>query len=134
MPYLNLTCKRCGYQWSSHNGNPKRCPQCGTHHWDTEPWVFTCKRCGNTWVAKGNSIPKRCPACSSREWDKEEDELRANGGGRRQYQVSDELYQSIIDSYRKGMSCVDIAIAFDIPYSKVYSAVRNAMPNREIKI
>ncbi len=50
------------------------------------------------------------------------------------FELDDATYKTIVDHYRKGMSCVDISIACDIPYSVVHQAIRDHIPNREIKV
>ena len=133
MPQLTVTCKRCGYTWNSHTGNPKRCPECGSHQWNVPPKSYVCKRCGSTWNTKGGKIPKRCPSCSSKEWDREK-EVEVKPPRRMVFELDDDTYKTIVDHYRKGMSCVDISIQCDIPYSVVYQAIRDHIPNREIKV
>ena len=134
MPFLNLTCKRCGYQWSSHNGTPKRCPKCGTHQWNVAPRQYTCKRCGNTWIAKGTNVPKRCPACSCREWDKDPQEADLARGSRRASHIDEALYNEIVESYDGGENCLGIAMKLNVPYSVVFSTIREKEPDKEIKV
>ncbi len=128
MPYLTVRCKRCGHQWNSHNGSPKRCPECGTHQWNVPPKSYTCKRCEYTWNSKGNKMPKRCPVCSSKDWNTDrvlpERRIRTVS-----YELDDAMLYSIIDNYRKGLSCVDISIACRVPYSVVFGVVRNHSGN-----
>lgn len=133
MPYLTVTCKRCGHQWNSHNGSPKRCPVCGTHQWNVPPKTYSCRRCGYTWNAKGSRIPKRCPVCSSKDWNVER-EASEHRSKRATYEMDEETYNSIIESYRKGFSCVDISIRCNIPYSVVYGVIRKHSSNTDIKV
>ena len=112
---------------------PKRCPECGSHQWNVPPKTYVCKRCGNTWNSKGGKTPKRCPSCSSKDWDRERD-VETKNGGRAAFEMDDEMFRSIVEKYRHGMSCVDISISCSIPYSVVYQVIRNHIPNREIKV
>ena len=133
MPHLSVTCKRCNYTWNSHTGSPKRCPECGSHQWDVPPKTYMCKRCGNKWNAKGGKTPRRCPSCSSKEWDRDrEPDERATR--RTTFDVDDGMRKRIIESYRKGKSCVDISIDMAVPYSAVHHVIRDHIPNRDINV
>lgn len=133
-PNLKITCLRCGHSWNSHNGTPKRCPSCGTHQWNVPPNEYECKRCGYVWHSKGRKTPCRCPMCTSRTWFQEEDvnEPKKNPRAKHEDHSCDDL---IMSEYRRGMSCVNISISNNIPYSKVYSVIRkNTNATIEIKV
>lgn len=67
------------------------------------------------------------------DWDRERD-VETKNGGRAAFEMDDEMFRSIVEKYRHGMSCVDISISCSIPYSVVYQVIRNHIPNREIKV
>ncbi|MBQ3685281.1 MAG: hypothetical protein II933_02630 [Candidatus Methanomethylophilaceae archaeon] len=120
MPHLTVTCKRCGYTWNSHNGTPKRCPQCGSHQWDVPPRVNHCLRCGNTWTSRSMAEPRRCPKCSSTEWYLD---IPLTERPRRAVEVDEPVKAAVLERYDRGMSNLDIAIETGIPFSVVQSVV-----------
>ncbi len=134
-PELKVTCLRCNHTWNSHKGVPKRCPSCGTHQWNVPPQEFTCKRCGYVWHSKGSRIPCRCPMCTTRTWAQDVDEL-GHRKSKKQAGPADGAYDELIlKEYRRGLSCVDISIARNIPYSTVYDVVRrNSRAATDIKV
>lgn len=133
-PELKVTCLRCNHTWNSHNGTPKRCPSCGSHQWNTPPQEHTCKRCGYVWHSKGNKLPCRCPMCTTRTWAQDIDEL-GRKRPRKVVPIDGSFEEVIMKAYRHGMSCVDIAISKNIPFSKVYDVIRrNTSAAMEIKV
>jgi predicted Zn-ribbon and HTH transcriptional regulator len=64
----NCRCSKCGYSWNSQKEIPKRCPSCGSYHWEEAKVILDCKRCGYAWEARGNMNPSRCPKCRSMQW------------------------------------------------------------------
>lgn len=69
--YVELPrCNKCGYAWEGFNGNPQRCPKCGTYGWNQVIVKVRCLKCGYIWNPRGLKTPCRCPKCRSTTWDK----------------------------------------------------------------
>ncbi|MDD3378913.1 MAG: hypothetical protein RBR05_01430 [Candidatus Methanomethylophilaceae archaeon] len=127
-------CTRCGYEWSSTNQKPKRCPSCGTYHWNEIPVSYHCLKCNYTWIAKRDWPPKRCPECRSTAWNSKKESSHM---GPSQYSLLMQLdisdmdpaeVEGIIERYRKGESCTNIALNSPMPFSIVYEIIRKEYP------
>lgn len=123
--HLKVTCLRCDHTWNSHDGSPKRCPKCGSHQWNVPPNLFTCKRCGNVWESRSSKVPRKCAGCGSRLWDvvpEPYEEVRAEA---RPHEARE---AEVLEAYRKGRGCIDIAISLGVPYSVVRDTVKRSNP------
>lgn len=69
-PRMPLRCKRCGFEWMSKKGEPRKCPKCGSSSWDKPTTRCTCNVCGYSWTSRKSGGPSRCPKCGSYAWDK----------------------------------------------------------------
>ena len=138
-PFELKTCSRCGYEWGSTSEDPRRCPSCGTYRWNEIPTTYSCLRCEHSWTAKRDWPPKRCPKCRSVAWNTEKREQSRNdfhidAKKSSQSVTNQELVKIITVEYRKGKSCTMIAVDNGIPFSIVYTAVRDEYPLVKIKV
>lgn len=137
-PFELKTCVRCGYEWGSTSEDPRRCPNCGTYHWNEAPRTYGCLRCGHSWTAKREWPPKRCPKCRSISWNSEKKDVheeRHSDSRKKSSSVNDEeLIKSILDEYKNGSTCTHIAVSTSVPFSVVFSIVSEANPNTKVRI
>lgn len=138
-PFEMKSCARCGYEWGSTSEEPRRCPGCGTYHWNEAPQSYRCLRCEHTWTAKRAWPPKRCPKCRSVSWNTERKEVSP-------YKIKQEprrptapvadaaTAEKVISEYRKGITCTAIAVSMKVPFSAVFSIIRDAFPGGMIRI
>ncbi len=72
--------------------------------------------------------------CTTRTWNQDIDEL-GRKRPKKAVQVENGFEDAILRAYRRGMSCVDISITNNIPFSKVYDVVRrNTSSAMDIKV
>lgn len=77
-PRMPLRCKRCGFEWMSKKGEPRKCPKCGSSSWDKPTTRCTCNVCGYSWTSRKSGGPSRCPKCGSYAWKRPVLECRCN--------------------------------------------------------
>lgn len=132
-PHLNVQCLRCGHKWNSQNGNPVRCPGCGSKCWNTPPTSHDCIQCGRGWTSGSGRRPSRCPFCGSRSWDTQK-QVPRRSFKTPEPRVDPDLERLIIDSYRKGGTCVDISKEQGIPYSVVLTVVKRFLTGKTVRV
>lgn len=132
-PHLNVQCLRCGHKWNSQNGSPVRCPGCGSKCWNTPPKTHDCNQCGRGWTSGSGRRPSRCPFCGSKTWDVQKQRPRKSFKTP-ETKVDPELERKIIESYRRGNTCVDISKVDDIPYSIVLAVVKKSLTGKSVRV
>jgi len=136
-PFELKTCARCNYEWGSTSEDPRRCPSCGTYHWNEVPRTYDCLRCSHKWTAKRDWPPKRCPKCRSTSWNTEKKSIQKAEvlESKRSTSVNDdELTRSILDAYKKGETCTQIAVRTSVPFSVIFNILRENNKNSSIRI
>ena len=138
--YEELSCMRCGYEWRSKDKDPKRCPGCGTYKWEEKPTIFHCVKCDYIWNGKRDWSPKRCPSCRSTTWkyhpEKEKQPIKPDKRARAYYQKTltrDEI-EKIIGLYEKGISCTEISLSMDVPFSMVFTVISDVLDSDVFKV
>lgn len=137
-PFEMKRCARCGYEWGSTSTDPRRCPGCGTYHWNESPQSYECMRCEHTWTAKRAWPPKRCPKCRAVSWNSEKKETPAVTEPEVKRPISSVMDEatvsSILEEYKKGLSCTQIAVKTGIPFSAVFQVVRESAAGGLLKV
>ena len=113
-------CGRCGHKWSSSIAVPARCPHCGTYHWQGESTEYSCFVCGHTWFSRTSKIPMRCPKCKTRSWQTGPKTFNVKN-----IDVKDKNVKTVMDHYRRGRGCVEIAMKTGIALSSVINIVKS---------
>lgn len=92
----DCNCIKCGYSWNSTVKTPKRCPNCGSYHWNETQIKHSCLRCGHVWTTRKKGRPIKCPKCSSVYWDKPRDKKSENEPVE-VHKSNRELYLEVLD-------------------------------------
>lgn len=132
-PQLHVQCLRCGHRWNSQNGSPVRCPSCGSKCWNTPPLTHDCVQCGRGWVSGTGRRPSRCPFCGSKSWDAQK-QVPRKSFKTPEPKVNVEIEQRIIESYRRGLTCVEISKEDSIPFGVVLSVVKKTLAGQTIRV
>jgi len=136
-PFELKRCARCGYEWGSTSEEPRRCPSCGTYHWNEPPKTYSCLRCGHKWTAKRDWPPKRCPKCRSVAWNTEKKEVPKPEPGVAKSAIAsmdEETVKTVLDAYKKGYTCTKIAVETSIPFSVVYGIIRDSYATGSVRV
>lgn len=134
--YHICKCARCGHQWGTVDEDPKRCPKCGTNRWNKSPTMYTCQKCSYNWASKRDWKPKRCPRCRSTKWDAPSRDEVSRTKPRRVPKSGLDVHTKaeLVQRYKSGASCTQVAISTGVSFSDVYAAVRENSPNEHVRV
>ncbi len=119
-------CSKCEYSWESQIRSPKRCPNCGSYHWEKGVVNLECQRCGHTWGCRKSTLPLRCPKCRSVYWNKprpvpKKAQRIVAHSAKGQY---DDRTEEAVRRCIEGESLVDVCVEMDVAVLEVAMIIK----------